>query len=66
MKTYLAEFRTRSGETLARSIVAANTRSATTKARKMLWKDTLGGGRTRKADLMEVNTIYPALLNYEN
>ena len=66
MRTYIAEFTTRCGETLARSIVAANTRSATNKARKMLWKDTQGGGRTWKADLMEVNTIYPALLNYEN
>ena len=44
MKTYITEFRTRCGETLARSIVAANTRSATNKARKMLWKDTQGGG----------------------
>ena len=66
MKTYIAEFSTRCGETLARSITAANARSATNKARKMLWKNTQGGGRIRKADLMEVITIYPALLNYEN
>ena len=43
MKTYIAEFNTRCGETLARSITATNARSATNKARKMLWKDTQGG-----------------------
>lgn len=37
MRTYIAEFKTRCGETLARSIVAANERSASTKARKMLY-----------------------------
>ena len=65
MRTYIAEFTTRCGDTLARSIVAANERSASAKARKMLYPKE-GGGRIKKADLMKVNTIYPALLNYEN
>ena len=61
MKTYIAEFSTRCGETTTRSILAATERSAANKARKMLYPKE-GGGRIKKADLMEVLTIYPALL----
>ena len=43
MKTYIAEFSTRCGETTTRSILAATERSAANKARMMLWKDTQGG-----------------------
>ena len=60
MKTYIAEFSTRCGETTTRSILAATERSAANKARKMLYPR--GGGKIKKGDLMEVSTIYPALL----
>lgn len=43
MKTYIAEFSTRGGETAIRSVLGATERSAANKARKMLWKNTQGG-----------------------